>query len=47
MKILNAVVGRLNTENLGFTLMHEHLLVGTGGVYQNYTENNIERNWPE
>jgi phosphotriesterase-related protein len=36
MVTVNTVLGPINTTKLGFTLMHEHLLVGSAGVSQNY-----------
>ncbi|MCP4752657.1 MAG: aryldialkylphosphatase, partial [Proteobacteria bacterium] len=38
MAIVNSVLGPLDTADLGFTLMHEHLLVASAGVYENYPE---------
>ncbi len=38
MTTINSVLGPLDTANLGFTLMHEHLIVASAGVPQNYTE---------
>ncbi|MFC1798267.1 phosphotriesterase [Thermodesulfobacteriota bacterium] len=38
MAIINSVLGPLDTVNLGFTLMHEHVLVGSAGVYSTYPE---------
>jgi len=36
MTTVTTVLGPINTSNLGFTLMHEHLLVAPAGVYENY-----------
>lgn len=38
MANVNSVLGPLDTANLGFTLMHEHILVAAAGVYQDYPE---------
>ncbi|MFC1942567.1 phosphotriesterase [Chloroflexota bacterium] len=38
MATVNTVLGSVETENLGFTLMHEHLLTAAGGVYRDYPE---------
>jgi len=38
MTTINSVLGPLDTANLGFTLMHEHIIVASAGVPQNYTE---------
>jgi len=38
MTSINSVLGPLDTADLGFTLMHEHILVGTAGVYRDYPE---------
>ena len=38
MTTINSVLGSLDTANLGFTLMHEHLIVASAGIPQNYTE---------
>jgi len=35
---VDSVLGPLDTADLGFTLMHEHILVGTAGVYRDYPE---------
>jgi phosphotriesterase-related protein len=47
MTTINSVLGPLDTADLGFTLMHEHLLVAAGGVYRDYPEllgpNKMER----
>jgi phosphotriesterase-related protein len=36
MATVNTVLGPISTGKLGFTLMHEHLLVASAGVPQNY-----------
>jgi phosphotriesterase-related protein len=36
MATVNTVLGPISTAKLGFTLMHEHLLVASAGVSQNY-----------
>ncbi len=38
MSTVNSVLGPLNTEALGFTLMHEHAQSSTAGATQNYPE---------
>jgi len=38
MATVNSVLGPIDTADLGFTLMHEHLLVSSAGVVQNYPE---------
>ncbi len=38
MTTINSVLGPLDTAELGFTLMHEHLIVASAGIPQNYTE---------
>jgi len=38
MATVNTVLGPIDTKDLGFTLMHEHVLVGFAGVYQDYPE---------
>ena len=38
MATVNSVLGPLDTAELGFTLMHEHLLCGFAGVSENYPE---------
>ncbi len=38
MTIINSVLGPLDTANLGFTLMHEHIMFAPAGVYQDYPE---------
>ena len=38
MAIINSVLGPFDTRSLGFTLMHEHVLVGFAGVYRDYPE---------
>ncbi len=36
MKSINTVLGSIDTSTLGFTLMHEHLMVSSAGIPQNY-----------
>ena len=38
MATINSVLGPIDTKDIGFTLMHEHVLVGFAGVYQDYPE---------
>lgn len=38
MSIINSVLGPLDTADLGFTLMHEHIMTGAGGVPRDYPE---------
>ncbi len=38
MTTINSVLGPLDTAELGFTLMHEHLMVSSAGISQNYVE---------
>lgn len=38
MATVNTVLGPLDTRDLGFTLMHEHVLVAFPGVYREYPE---------
>jgi phosphotriesterase-related protein len=35
---VNSVLGPLSTDSLGFTLMHEHIIVTAAGITQNYPE---------
>jgi phosphotriesterase-related protein len=35
---VNSILGPLGTSDLGFTLMHEHIMVGAAGVYRDYPE---------
>lgn len=47
MTKINSVLGPLDTADLGFTLMHEHIMVSSAGVFRDYPEllgtNLIER----
>ena len=47
MTRINSVLGPIDTADLGFTLMHEHLYVAFAGAYRDYPEllgsNIIER----
>lgn len=36
MTKVNTVLGLLDTDKLGFTLMHEHIISGPGGLYREY-----------
>lgn len=38
MVVINSVLGPLKTDSLGFTLMHDHLILAAAGVIQNYPE---------
>ena len=38
MTMINSVLGPLDTKNLGFTLMHEHIMFGPTGVFRDYPE---------
>ena len=38
MTTINSVLGPLDTANLGFTLMHEHIVVASTGIPQDYPE---------
>jgi len=38
MVFVNSVRGAIDTADLGFTLMHEHILVGWPGIYRDYPE---------
>jgi len=38
MTTINTVLGPVEAKDLGFTLMHEHVLVGFAGVYRDYPE---------
>jgi len=38
MATVNSVLGPLDTADLGFTLMHEHVMVAAAGVYRDYPE---------
>ncbi len=38
MTTLNSVLGPLDSADLGFTLMHEHLILASAGLAQNYAE---------
>lgn len=38
MTVINSVRGPLDTTELGFTLMHEHIMVASAGISQNYVE---------
>jgi phosphotriesterase-related protein len=38
MATVNTVLGPINTAELGFTLMHEHVMCGFAGVFRDYPE---------
>jgi len=38
MTTINSVLGPLDTASLGFTLMHEHIMVASAGVFRDYPE---------
>jgi len=38
MTTINSVLGPLDTASLGFTLMHEHIMVTSAGVFRDYPE---------
>ncbi len=38
MTTINSVLGPLDTASLGFTLMHEHIIVAAAGVFRDYPE---------
>ncbi|MFC1798264.1 phosphotriesterase [Thermodesulfobacteriota bacterium] len=38
MAIVNSVLGPLETSELGFTLMHEHIIVGSAAFYRDYPD---------
>ncbi|MQG84805.1 MAG: phosphotriesterase, partial [SAR202 cluster bacterium] len=38
MAVINSVLGPLDTENLGFTLSHEHILTTSAGIQQVFPE---------
>ena len=38
MTMINSVLGPLDTADLGFTLMHEHIMVSAPGISQDYPE---------
>ena len=38
MVTVNTVLGTIDTNDMGFTLMHEHIIVGFAGVNQDYPE---------
>lgn len=38
MAMINSVLGPMDTADLGFTLMHEHIMVSAAGVYRDYPE---------
>lgn len=38
MATINSVLGTIDSQQLGFTLMHEHVMVSAGGLYQSYPD---------
>jgi phosphotriesterase-related protein len=38
METVNTVLGPVNIDNLGFTLMHEHVIVASAGIIRTYPE---------
>jgi phosphotriesterase-related protein len=38
MTVINSVLGPLDTRDLGFTLMHEHIMFSSAGIPQNYPD---------
>jgi len=38
MTTINSVLGPLDTKNLGFTLMHEHIMISPAGIFRDYPE---------
>lgn len=38
MATINSVLGPIDSQQLGFTLMHEHVMVSAGGLYQSYPD---------
>ena len=38
MATIDSVLGPIDTSDLGFTLMHEHLIVASAGIPQNLPE---------
>ncbi len=38
MSKVNTVLGPINTDQLGFTLMHEHVMVSASGLYESYPD---------
>ncbi|SVE11775.1 uncharacterized protein METZ01_LOCUS464629, partial [marine metagenome] len=38
MVTLNSVTGPIPSDQLGFTLMHEHVMVGASGLYTSYPD---------
>ena len=38
MTEINTVLGPLSPDDLGFTLMHEHVMVGASGLYTSYPD---------
>ncbi len=38
MTSINTVTGPISTDNLGFTLMHEHVMISASGMYDHYPD---------
>ncbi|MCZ6889007.1 MAG: phosphotriesterase-related protein, partial [Gammaproteobacteria bacterium] len=38
MTEINTVLGPISPDDLGFTLMHEHVMVGASGLYTSYPD---------
>ncbi len=38
MTLINSVLGSISPDDLGFTLMHEHVMVGASGLYDSYPD---------
>ena len=38
MAIINSVLGEIDSKNLGFTLMHEHVMVAASGLSTHYPD---------
>lgn len=38
MKKINTVLGPIEPKDMGFTLMHEHLMIGASGLYRSYPD---------
>ena len=38
MTTINSVLGPLDTTKLGFTLMHEHIMTASAGLFRDYLE---------
>jgi len=38
MSDINTVTGPISTDQMGFTLMHEHVMVSASGLYESYPD---------